>query len=438
MIADRYGKGRFFTADAVEQLDLNPFEPAFWANPYRFYPWFLEGPPLRLPSFFPAIVVARYDDVVRVLRAPEDFSSRFPDFSFVRKFNPFDTAPTMLLSDPPLHTRLRRLAARYFSSRRIEELAALIRALIDRLLERIAARGEFDAVAEFAEPLPTAINAEILGVRSEDHSMIEAWSDEIFASARQSLMLTAATRNDGSARGDSAAPDGSTTSAIDSSIPDSTSRAVASLHDYFRREIKRRRERPGQDFVSAMVQAQEEGSLSTGELLGLIELVLFAGSETTSSLIANGLLTLSTHRNELELLKSNPDLMGNAVEEILRYDSPVQMVMRYASADTNIDGTAVPSGAAVLVMLGAANRDPAQFHQPERFDVRRRPNEHVAFGDGIHTCLGAKLARLQGKIAIAALIERFPEFRLREPDAPLRYKGSLLSRALSSLPIVTS
>jgi pimeloyl-[acyl-carrier protein] synthase len=426
---------------SVERLSLNPFEPAFWVNPYRFYPSLVVGPPLRLPSLFPAIVVARYSDVVSVLRAPQRFSSRPPDVSFVRKFNPFGDAPTVLLSDPPLHTRLRRLIAQYFRPGRVEELSLSIYTVIEQLLARIAALGEFDAVADFAEALPAAINAEILGVRFEDVSMIKAWSDEIFTSARRSLMLAAATVKGGGPGSSPADAERSASSAIatiDLSIPDSAAHAVAALHDYFTREIGRRRERPGLDFVSAMVRAQDEGSLSTGELLGLIELVLFAGSETTSSLIANGLLALSTRRDELALLKSNPDLMASAIEEILRYDSPVQMVMRYATADTNIDGTAVPNGAAILVVLGAANRDPAQFNLPERFDVRRHPNEHLAFGEGIHTCLGAYLARLEGKIAIAAIIERFPEFRLRERDAQLIYSGSLLSRTLSSLPMLTS
>jgi cytochrome P450 len=424
-----------------ESVDINPFDPSFWADPYSFYPALLAGPPRRLSLFFPTLLVTRYCDVVAVLGDPARFSSCVPRLPFISKLDPFGGAPTMLLSDPPVHTRLRKLATRYFRAATIDALGVRIRAITDILLDRIAAKGEFDGVLDLAVPLPVAINAEILGVPIEDQPMLKAWSDEIFASVRKSLAIAGAFVNGGAptpAFTDvGASPVAPSLSVIDASIPETNADAMAALRDYFIRQIERRQARPGNDLVSAMVSAHDRGAISRDELLALIMLLLFAGNETTTNLIANGLLALSSHCQQIEYLKSAPELIPCAIEEMLRYDSPTQMVMRYATDETHLAGTLIPSGAALLVMLGAANRDPAQFPEPERFDVARHPNQHVAFGSGIHSCIGSQLARLQGQIVIAALLERFPAFRLRDPEAPRHYSGSLLSRGLSRLPMVT-
>jgi cytochrome P450 len=424
-----------------ESVDLNPFDPSFWADPYSFYPALLAGLPRRLSLFFPTVLVTRYCDVVSVLGDPARFSSCVPQLPFISKLDPFGGAPTMLLSDPPVHTRLRKLVTGYFRASTIDTLGARIRALTRTLLDRIAAKGEFDGVLDLAVPLPVAINAEVLGVPIEDQPMLKAWSDEIFAAVRRSLAIVGAFASGGASTPTSAdvgaQPVASPLGAIDGSIPATNADAMAALRDYFLREIERRKARPGDDLVSAMVSAQDRGAISRDELIALVMLLLFAGNETTTNLIANGLLALCRHRNQVEHLTSAPELIPRAIEEILRYDSPTQMVMRYATDETHLGGTPIPSGAALLVMLGAANRDPAQFPEPERFDVGRHPNQHVAFGSGIHSCVGSHLARLQGQVAIGAMLERFPAFRLREPDAPLQYSGSLLSRGLSTLLLVT-
>ena len=422
-----------------ESISFKPFDPSFWTDPYRVYPSLLAGPPRREPLFFPTILVARYRDVVAVLRDPARFSSCVPQLPFISKLDPFGGAPSMLLSDPPVHTRLRRLVAPYFREPTIAELSVRIRSMTRSLLDRIAAKGEFDAVVDLATPLPVAINAEILGVPLEDQPMLKVWSDEIFASVRRSLAIAGAFAEGGMVIPDPTDspvdPALSPLRAVDGSIPETNADAMTALREYFMRAIERRRARPGNDLVSVLVSVHDRGVISRDELLASIVLLLFAGSETTTNLIANGLLALGCHRQQLDRLKSASGLIASAVEEVLRYDSPVQMVMRYATGETCLAGTPIPSGAAVLVMLGAANRDPAQFSEPERFDVGRRPNQHVAFGEGIHSCIGSQLARLQGQVVIGAMLERFPGFGLRDPDAPLQYGGSLLSRGLVSLPM---
>jgi len=225
--------------------------------------------------------------------------------------------------------------------------------------------------------------------------------------------------------------------AIESSVHDSSADAIAALRSYFIEELSQRRASPGDDLISVLVSAQDEtDTLRLDELLALVLLSLFAG-DTTTNLIANGLLALSSHPDQLRRLGLAPEVLTpNAVEEVLRYDSPVQMVMRFCTRDTHVGETTVPGGAVVLVLIGAANRDPAQFHAPDSFDIARHPNNHVAFGDGIHACIGAHLARLQGRIVLGSVVERFPRLRLSAPDQPLKYGGYLLSRGLTSLPMV--
>jgi cytochrome P450 len=224
---------------------------------------------------------------------------------------------------------------------------------------------------------------------------------------------------------------------MESSVHDSSADAIVALRSYFIEEISHLRASPGDDLISALVSAQDEtDTLRSDELLALVLLSLFAG-DTTTNLIANGLLALSTHPDQLRRLGLAPEVLTpNAVEEVLRYDSPVQMVMRFCTRDTHVGETTVPGGAVVLVLIGAANRDPAQFHAPDSFDIARHPNNHVAFGDGIHACIGAHLARLQGRIVLGSVVERFPRLRLSAPDQPLKYGGYLLSRGLTSLPMV--
>jgi cytochrome P450 len=419
--------------DAQASTDTAPFDPAFWTDPYRFYPLLLAGPPLRLPLLIPAVVVARYDDAVEVLGDAQRFSSRVPVLPFIPKLDPFVGTDTALFSDPPTHTRLRRVLSRHLRGRTIEALSGRIRATVAELVGRIGARGAFDAVADLGVPLPTTIVAHVLGVRLEDEPMLRSWADEINASVRNSLAIAGALAVNGATNGGA---DGTRACAVADAIPTANADVAEALREYFLREIARREADPGDDLVSASIPALRAGELSRDELVAMAMLVLFAGGDTTTNLINNGLFALATHPEAYDRLRREPDLIGSAVEEILRYDSPVQSVMRYPKHDTTVGGTDVPGGGAVVVLLGAANRDPGTFEDPDRFDVTRRPNRHLAFGDGIHSCVGAQLARLQGQIALGAVVERFPQLRLRDPETPPQYGGSLMSRALISLPLI--
>ena len=420
---------------------LNPFAASFWADPYSQYPTLLCEPPRLLPLIIPVVVVARYREVVEVLRDHARFSSTLPELDLLAKLDPFAGAQTALFSDPPAHTRLRRIIGSYFKPARIGSMAPHIQSVADQLLNRIEGNGEFDAVGDYAYALPTAVMAHMLGIPAEHQPMLRDWSDRVFSSIRERLTTVAAILAD---QLDNASSNGadwrsadSTIAALDACSPDSNVESSEALRNYFAEEISRRRVAPRDDLISVLLSARDEaGALNSDELLALTLLILFAGNETTTNLIANGLLALCRHPAAMSRLRRAGDaVMQHAVEEVLRYDSPVQMIRRSCTRDTNLGGTRVPAGAFVLVLLGAANRDPAQFYAADVFDVGRHPNDHVAFGDGVHACIGARLARLQGEIALRSVIERFSRLRLREPDAPLKYQGSLLSRGLSSLPM---
>src|SRR5262249_2062936 len=217
-------------------------------------------------------------------------------------------------------------------------------------------------------------------------------------------------------------------------MPEEIKTALENLRTYFSIEIEKRRARPGPDLVSALVAARDQNeALSEDELLQFVVLLLLAGNETTTNLIGNGMLALGRHPDQMNLLRRRAELMPTAIEEMLRYDGPAQSTGRTPLRDTMVGGTLIKPGMLVFVILAAANRDPAQFPNPDTFDITRTPNDHIAFGEGIHFCLGSGLARIEGAIAIGTLLERFPALRLANPEAPLKYKGSCFLRGLSHL-----
>jgi cytochrome P450 len=387
---------------------FNPFDPDFRANPYPSYPALLDGAPRSVNLFVPTTLVARYDHVLEVLHDPARFSTRRPEMPMRQRLDPFG-APTVLLSDPPVHTRLRKLVSKAFTPRRIHELEPRIRSITAALLDRVAGKGSFEVMADLANPLPVIVIAEMLGVSARDHEQFKRWSNAMISSFR---------------------PD---------AIGEVAQEAIAAkdaLRAYFAAEIEKRRAAPSDDLVGALVAARDEtGALSEGELLAFVVLLLLAGNETTTNLIGNGLLALCRHPEQFERLRQDRELLSTAIEEMLRFDPPVQMTVRMAEQDTSIGGTEVARNSLTFVLLAAANRDPRQFPNPERFDIARTPNEHVAFGEGIHFCLGAPLARLEGAIAIGSVLERFPKLRLADPGAKLDYRGSLALRGLQSLPL---
>jgi len=400
----------------------NPLaNPAFLANPYPLYAMLRASTPVFRPPIpgyeGPGVVVlTRYADVEAVLRDPrfsadrarahvfQAFSDRIPR----QLIQGPDAFRTMLMMDPPDHTRLRHLVNRAFTPRRVEErLAPRIEALVDELLGAARDRGELDAMRDFAEPLPAIVIAELLGVPAADHRQFKQWSSELLAEGP-----------------------------IRSFEPDAQERTAAlfgRLRDYMRTIVAARRRAPGEDLISGMIEAQtERDALSEGELLSTSLLLLIAGHETTTNLIGNGLLALLRHPDQLERLRREPALLENAIEELLRYDSPVQATVRIATEDVAIGGVTIPKDAVAAVLLGAANRDPAEFPEPDRLDLARENVRHLSFGLGTHFCLGAGLARLEARLAFRGLLE-LP--RLALATGSPEYRPNPFLRGLRSLPV---
>jgi cytochrome P450 len=392
---------------------FNPWDPEFRANPYPHYKALVAGPPRLIDlAGGPVAIVARYADVDSALRDHKHFSNVRPANLLIAQRGPFAGALTMLTSDPPVHTRLRRLVSRDFTPRRIAALEPRIRAITDELLDQAERKGVLEVMGDIANVLPVMVIAELLGVPSENYQQFKQWSDAIVATGLGNTPSGAA------------------------DLPEEFITAVSGLRTYFADTIEQRRRVPGSDLISALVAAHDDAeALDADELLALILLLLLAGNETTTNLIGNGLLALVNHPEQLELLRREPDLLHNAVEEILRYDGPVQGTVRFTLETAELAGVTIPAGAGVFLMLAAANRDPARFAEPDRFDIRRQITEHLAFGNGIHFCLGAPLARLEGSIAIGAIVKRFRRLVRINPEAPLRYKGSMFLRGLAELPL---
>jgi cytochrome P450 len=386
---------------------FNPFDPEFRANPYPHFPALLDGPPRRLDLYMPTTLIARYEDVVTVLHDHERFTVRRPETPFRERIDPFGGAPTILTADPPVHSRLRKLVSKAFTPRRVRELEPRVRQITGELLSHARDSSEVEAMAALANPLPVIVIAEMLGVSADDHTQFKQWSNDMISSFGQDM-----------ASGPSAAGIA----------------ARDELRRYLAEAIKQRSANPADDLISALVTAREEAdALSENELLAFVVLLLLAGNETTTNLIGNGLLALCRHRDQQDRLRENRELIPSAIEEMLRYDPPVQMTLRMPTAATNVGGTDIPAGSLAFILLAAANRDPAHFPNPEQFDVARNPNEHVSFGEGIHFCLGAPLARLEGAIAIESMLQKFPRLELADPSAKLQYRGSMALRGLSEL-----
>jgi cytochrome P450 len=396
------------------QVYFNPWDPEFRANPYPHYAPLLSGEPRVIELIRKIALVARHADVSAVLRDSIALSSdrskiMMAQMEQMRAQGPFKGAPTILTSDPPVHTRLRRLVSRDFSARRIRDMEPRIREITSQLLDSVQRKGEFEVMADLANPLPVMVIAQMLGVPPERYETFKRESDIIVSS-------------------DNTMPG--------TPLPAVFHEAVDSLRDYFANQIEKRRRHPGADLISALVAAHDEAeSLNAQELLAFVVLLLLAGNETTTNLIGNGMLALGRNPDQMELLRGSPELIYSAVEEMLRYDAPVQATFRGALKHTNIGGTEIEPGTNCFIILAAANRDPAHFSNPDRFDITRAPNDNVAFGDGVHFCIGAPLARMEGAIAIGELMRRFPRLRLKDPAAKLTYKGSFFLRGLESLPM---
>jgi pimeloyl-[acyl-carrier protein] synthase len=313
----------------------------------------------------------------------------------------------LLMLDPPDHTRLRRLVNKAFTPRRVEALRPRIQAIVEEILGGLRDAREIDLIHDFAYPLPVIVIAEMLGVPAADRTQFKRWSDELVA------LLDPLQAENGL---------------------DAAQQAFVEFCAYFRQIFQARRRQPQDDLVSALVAAEEQGdTLTEAELLSMCMLILGAGNETTTNLIANAVLALLRHPDERRRLLDDPSLMPTAVEEFLRFDSPIQVTDRVATQDCRIDGRQVRKGELVGLILGAANRDPQQFPDPDRLDLGRQPNDHLAFSYGTHFCLGAALARAEAEIALSALLRHFPRFdgALQPPG----WKRSLVLRGPTALPL---
>ena len=394
---------------AASSIQFNPWDPDFRSDPYPFYRPLLEGPPRLVELFGPVALIGRFADVSAVLKDYQRFSSVESRPKDAQDNGPFRGATTMLFADPPVQTRLRRLVARDFTPRRIREMEPRIREIARDLLEAAARKGELDVMRDLANALPVMVIAEMLGVPSELYSQFKHWSDAVVAG-------------------------GNTLPGMP--LPAEIVASGDELRAYLSEAIDRRRANPGPDLISALVAAHADGETMTAEeLLAFVVLLLLAGNETTTNLIGNGMLALGRNPHQMKLLRGNPEMLPRAIEEMLRYDPPVQSTVRRALVDVEVGGTKIPAETRCFVILAAANHDPAQFPHPDRFDIAREPRDHVAFGDGIHFCIGAPLARLEGAIAIGTALERFPSLRMKDAAAPLTYKGSYFLRGLASLPM---
>ena len=320
----------------------------------------------------------------------------------------FEPVRSLLSLDPPDHTRLRTLVTKAFTPRVVEQLRPQAQAIVDEALDRAAAQGEMELIEDLAYPLPVAVIARMLGVPREDWPRFREWSRVLVGSLDPV-----------------AVPDPEQITAVRT--------AQDALTDYLAGVVAARRGEPRDDLISALIAVEERGDvLNEQELLVMLNLLLVAGHETTVNLIGNGMLALLRNSDQLALLRRQPELIDSAVEELLRFDSPVQLTGRVAAEPCELAGQQIRSGQLVLTLLGAANRDPQQFPDPDRLDLTRSPNQHFSFGRGIHFCLGAPLARLEGRIAIGSLVRHFPD--LRQAGDAVRGETITL-RGLTRLPL---
>lgn len=401
------------------ELFLNPFEDGFFDDPYAQYRRLREAVPIHESPLGPWTLL-RYEDCSRLLRNPttsvEDAnlaseSERRAMFAAAGYDRPDRGSLAILNLDPPDHTRIRRLMQKAFTPRRVEALNPRVQVLVDEALDRVEPDGQMDVIADLAFPLPFSVISEMLGMPEADRDMLRAWSHTMVRALEPTLT-----------------PD---------DIPELMA-ASDNMLEHVRRAIEWKRTEPGDDLLSALIAVEEEGErLSTEELIAQVILLFIAGHETTVNLIGNGTLALLRNPDQLELLRTTPDLIGNAVEELLRYDSPVQFTRRIALKPLELgDGIVVEPGSFVFTILGAANHDPEHFGpDADRLDITRRDApHHLSFGGGIHHCLGAVLARAEARVAIGTLVARFPELALAS-DATPAWNGRLVLRGLDALPV---
>ncbi|MDR9852481.1 cytochrome P450 [Paenibacillus sp. VCA1] len=402
---------------AAPQLDL--FSSEFKDKAYSFYARLREQEPVyrfTLPNGQVAWLLTRYEDAQAALKDNRFIKNPHTLLS-QEQMNKMMVLPmlerdlltnSMLNSDPPDHARLRSLVQKAFTPKMIEELRGRIQEIADTLLDKVQDKGKMNIINEFAFPLPIIVICEMLGISTEDRDQFREWSDAIIEA---------------------------------SNLPEKMREALPKIQSFIKymgHLIEERRKNPAEDLVSALIQAETEGEkLAENELYSMIFLLIVAGHETTVNLIGNGVFALLQHPDQLEKLKSNPELISSAIEEILRFYGPVELATsRWANEDVLLHEKLIRKGDMIVAALASANRDETQFEKPDLFDVTRKNNRHLAFGLGIHYCLGAPLARLESQIALLTLLRRMPNLHLNPETAPLKWRPTYLMRGLIELPVV--
>ena len=402
-------------AETADRPLLDLSDPRFLADPYPFYRLLRERAPVwRSPTGL--WVLSRHSDIAAVLkdsRFGHDFESKLSD---PRGRDELLEEPvfrglrlSMLVRDPPDHTRLRGLVAKAFTARRLEAMRPKIAALVEALLDAVEPQGRMDAIADFARPLPVLVICDLLGIPEADRPRFLGG----YRVSGRALDPTPMTREE----------------------LDEVNAIAVRNRGYFEDLFERRRDADGDDLISALLHVRDEqdGRLTHDELAANIGLLFGAGHETTTHLIGNGLLALHRNPDQWRKLVADPTLAGNAVEELLRFDSSVQLTSRKAFEDVTLDGTILRRGESVMCLLGAANRDPEVYADPEKLDITRAGVRAISFGGGIHHCLGAQLARIEGEIVFRRLAERLPKLALEDKEHPT-WKPTITLRGLTRLP----
>lgn len=391
---------------ANESLKNSLFTKEFTHNPYPVYEKLRQSDPilnLQFPDGRFGWLISNYDDAVAALK-----DSRFIK-NVAKAFGEEHTSvfsTNMLFSDPPDHKRLRGLVQKGFTPQRIADMRDHIQEIADNLLDAVSSKDTINLIDEYAFKLPIIVISEILGVPTEDQDMFRVWSNSIIGASNR---------------------------VMDEQVGRHMNEFIAYLRDWFAKV----RENPGDDMISQLVIAEDQGDrLTEQELYGVVTLMIIAGHETTVNLIGNGVISLLEHPDQRKLLQEQPELIHGAIEEMLRYNGPVEFsTSRWAAEDMEFRGVHMKRGDLVVIALNSANRDAVQFESPEIFDITREKSQHLAFGKGIHLCLGAPLARLEGEIAINTLLKRYPHFELQSDIDQLEWRPGMIVRGVKEIPL---
>jgi cytochrome P450 len=403
-------------ASSDEALQSDLLTPEAIADPYPLAAQLRELAPVHWSETHRAWLLTRYDDVVEAFNDKRMSSDRVRPLVAAMSDEQREKVGRvmemiqdwMVVSDPPEHTRLRRLVARAFSPKRISASETRISELVDELLDQFIAEGHDEFVRHFAFPLPATVIAELIGAPAEDRDRFGAWSSDL---AMIAFGAGGEERSDRHVR---------------------ALRGLEEMLTYFGERIEDARSHPGEDMISGLLEGDGEGNvLDQEEMEAMCALMLFAGHETTTNLLSSAVLHLARTPDQLELLRSDPGLVGGAVEEILRYDGPIKVLQRWNVEEHTTRGETIRAGDRVFIVLAGANRDPERFPDPDTIDITRSPNRHVAFGRGVHSCIGAQLSRIEGRVALGKVVTRLPG--LTVPEQELEYVPTVAARSLRTL-----